>query len=96
MEKKPTKTTVTDNKTNAVSFKEVKGTPFHIAKSIKQDTNGEEQKEYCVTIGAQAVTPMFPTKEDALNYINEKPWQLICAVAATFAEYTMNKNNMKK
>lgn len=70
---------------NGTYVKSVEGTPFSLIKieNEKQDAETavvvEHEETYKIVLGRQIVSPQnFENEEDALNYIERKPWELIC------------------
>lgn len=80
----PTNALGQENNSNSSKIKEitaVDNTPFAIVTA-----NDTETAEHCIVCGNVRVSGFFETKEEAINYINERPWNLICAAISVISE----------
>lgn len=80
-----------NRKTQKHEFKEVENTPFNICTTTIEESDDEgnvvnETEEYRICIGNQAVTDKFDRIADAIDYIEQKPWHLITALAIIINE----------
>lgn len=76
-----------DNKElNGNKVTDVVNTPFTIV---------ELKNDIIIAMGKDAVCTGFNSREDAENYINEKPWQLMLTAAAIYTNH-INKIMDKK
>ena len=75
---------------NLIKRIEIENTPFTVIKSIKEKA--------FLTVGIYRIPePTFDKIEDAIEYVKEKPWNLMGTIASIIAEETVktlnNKNN---
>ena len=67
-----------EQSTLEVEIKEVEGTPFRIVRN---------EKEVSIIMGDQVLKRGFYKIEEAEEYINEKPWELILIAGAIYSEF---------
>lgn len=72
------------NKVQSSKIKEITAiddTPFALVTA-----NENNEINHCIVCGNVRVSNFFEKKEDAIQYINERPWNLICAAISVISE----------
>lgn len=71
----PSNTSQTNN--SGFSSEPVKNTPFHVM---------GDDKGYVVVMGQHAITPLQPTKEQAIAYMDNNPYETIITITLAVIE----------
>lgn len=79
--------TSSNEEVQQLNYEQIDGTAFTLI--------GEEGKEWLIAIGHTLATPKnFETKEEAIAYIETKPWEMITAVITQYTNYLKMSNDM--
>lgn len=84
------RTQVDNKELNGTEIINVENSPFTIVKL---------EHDVIITMGKDAVCTNFPSVEEAKEYINQKPWQLMLTAAAIYTNHInkiLKKNDKTK
>lgn len=91
-ESKPSFTNAQDERHYSKNYsliekEDIEGTPF----TVNGIGEKKEKKQWCITMGQVLISPMMETKEECLQVIAGKHWNLIINVAGLMAEGIIRK-----